>query len=77
VAVDSVGNVYVADTNNSTIRKVTPGGITTTVAGTAGVAGILLGAIPRFAFSQSLATVGDSIVLSDNNAILILRHGVQ
>ncbi len=77
LAVDNAGNVYVADTGNSTLRKVTPAGTTTTVAGTAGVSGILLGTRFRFAFPVSLAIVGDSIVFSDADAILLLRHGAQ
>jgi len=77
VAVDSAGNVYVADRDNGTIRKVTPTGITTTVAGTAGVLGIVLGATPRLGEPRGLAIVGDSIVLCDTHAILLLRHGAR
>ena len=39
VAVDSSGNVYVADTGNQTIRKITPAGVVTTLAGTANTGG--------------------------------------
>ncbi len=39
VAVDTLGNVYVADTDNHTVRKVTPAGVVTTLAGRAGTYG--------------------------------------
>jgi hypothetical protein len=72
MAVDSDGNVYVAD-SGSTIRKITTSGTTTTIAGMVGVKGIILGTPPQFAFPGSLATIGDSIVISDSHAILVLR----
>ncbi|MGA3129614.1 MAG: NHL repeat-containing protein [Terracidiphilus sp.] len=58
VATDSLGNIYVADSGNNTIRKVTPTGVVTTIAGLAGVSGELdgIGAAARFTAPYSLAT---------------------
>jgi sugar lactone lactonase YvrE len=39
VATDSSGNVYVSDTGNFTVRRITPGGVVTTIAGEVGVEG--------------------------------------
>ncbi len=53
VAVDRSGNVYVLDMGNSTIRKVTPSGMVTTLAGSAGSLGSNdgVGASARFGFT--------------------------
>ena len=43
VAVDSANNVYVTDTGNHTVRKITSGGVCSTLAGLAGIFGTLDG----------------------------------
>jgi sugar lactone lactonase YvrE len=60
VAVDSIGNVYVADTGNHTIRKVTPGGVVTTLAGLAGSNGSSdgTGSAARFNYPSGVAVDG-------------------
>ena len=57
VAVDSAGNVYVADTQNHTIRKITPAAVVTTLAGSAGISGSTdgTGSAARFSVPQGVA----------------------
>jgi streptogramin lyase len=74
IAIDSAGNLYVADTNNHTIRKVTPGGDVTTLAGYAGVSGNAngTGADARFKRPAGVAVdaAGNVFVADrDNNMI--------
>ena len=60
IASDAAGNLYVADSGNHTIRKITPGGIVTTLAGTAGAAGSADGTGAAARFNSPSALVVDS-----------------
>ncbi|MHB8522168.1 MAG: InlB B-repeat-containing protein, partial [Limisphaerales bacterium] len=71
VAVDGAGNVYVADTGNDTIRKVTPAGVVTTLAGLAHSPGSTdgIGSAARFdsPFGVALDTAGNVYVTDSAN----------
>ena len=74
LTVDSAGIVYVADWNNHTIRRVTPGGVVTTVAGTAGSSGCAdgTGADVRFNLPRGVAVDGSGrlyVADTDNHTI--------
>ncbi len=71
VAVDGAGNVLVADSANYTIRKITPAGVVTTLAGAAGKIGAVDGpaSTARFNFLEGVAVdgTGNVYVVDQNN----------
>jgi sugar lactone lactonase YvrE len=75
LASDSAGNLYVTDTTNHAIRKITPAGVVSTLAGQAGASpGAVdgLGPAARFNFPHGLAldTAGNVYVADGNNNTL-------
>ena len=78
VAADSTGLVCVADTDNSTIRRVTPGGTVTTLAGSPGLTGTTdgTGSAARFTFPFALVVDGMGTVFVGDTFNHTIRKGV-
>ncbi len=75
IAVDGSGNVYVADTNNDTIRKITSAGVVMTLAGTAGSSGSAngTGSAARFNYPSGIAVeVSGNVYVADT-----LNHTIR
>jgi hypothetical protein len=87
VAIDDNGNVYVADTFDALIRKVTLAGVVTTIAGIDNggrVQSTVLGTSPAFTTPTDVAISGKALILSDSqayeenvNAIVVLENALQ
>ena len=70
IAVDGAGNLYVADSCNNAIRRISPAGVVTTVIGAAGTRGFVPGALPGVLDGP----VG--VAISDKLLYITLRNGV-
>ncbi|MFL6248156.1 MAG: hypothetical protein ACJ74H_19180 [Thermoanaerobaculia bacterium] len=76
IAIDAQGNLFVGDSNNRVIRRVTPARVVTTVAGKPFMSGNINGAgmTARFAYPEGIAvTQSGDVLIADiyNNAIRI------
>ena len=70
LAIDTSGNLYVADFGNEAIRKITTGGVVTTLAGQAGVAGCRDGTGTQALFNLPRGLTVDSsgnVYVTDSN----------
>lgn len=70
LAFDKSGNLFVTDTGNSTIRKISSGGIVTTIAGVAGQSGFADGSTGSALFNSPLG-----IAIASNGTVFIADSG--
>ena len=75
IATDSAANVYVADTNNNTIRKITAGGSVTTIAGTPQMAGFTPGPLPGLLSAPpGVAISATSLYITMSTLIAVVQN---
>jgi hypothetical protein len=77
VAVDTAGNVFVADTCNNTIRKVTPGGVVTTLAGQAGGLGSADGTGSAARFGGGFFSGPSGVAANSTGTVYVADAGNQ
>ncbi len=75
VVTDSAGNVYVADTGNHTIRKITPAGEVSTVVGVVGSAGFAPGFLPgQLRSPTGVAISGTSLYITTGHGVAVVTR---
>jgi trimeric autotransporter adhesin len=67
VAVDSTGNLYIADTNDCRIRKVTPDGVVTIISDNAPSGLLEIGPLGQSSASRLAVDTADNLYIADND----------
>ncbi|MFZ4766839.1 MAG: immunoglobulin domain-containing protein, partial [Roseimicrobium sp.] len=77
IAVDALGNLWVADTGNHTLRMITPAGVVSTVGGLAATAGNVngVGTLARFRSPRGIAVDGRGVLYVADMDNHTLRQG--
>ena len=72
LTIDSAGNLYVADSGNHTIRKVTPDGVVSTVLGVAGRNETSVGSLPKLVGDpQGLSITGSTLYITTRQGVVV------
>lgn len=75
ITVDSANNLYVADSANNTIRKVTPAGVVSTVVGVPGLAGFAPGALPGGLTSPTGVSInGHILYITTEQGLVVVNN---
>jgi hypothetical protein len=74
LAIDGAGNLYVADQYNALVRKITPDGMVSTVAGQRGLRGVAAGPLPASLyqpFGLLLGKQGELYVTDVSDGVIV------
>ena len=70
LAIDASNNIYVADSYNHAIRKISPAGVVSTAVGSAGVGTFQFGSLPgRIAFPSGIAIIGRTLYIAHEDGV--------
>lgn len=75
MTIDTKGNLYVADTDNNTVRKITPAGVVSTIVGVAGQEGFTTGPLPGvLSKPQSVVFSNDALYITTYQGVVVARN---